>query len=374
VRIITHVDKRALGGRIAQARDAAGVTQEGLGRAIGLDRTAITSLEKAERKLSAPELVAIAGVLGRPLSFFVSDPVPAVVSRRSDTVNAHDTTQVLDVELEGFASDLRTLLEMKLATPVERAEIGVPRDHDTAEELARSTRQRIGLGDAAIHDLGEVCEWLGMYTFSAPLGEGGPDGACVEVGDASTGLAAAVINGDAPPGRRRMTLTHELGHWLFGDAYDVQASTAGERMINSFAIHFLAPRSGILTVWRRQLDLPVLDRALTIGASFRLSWTATIGQLKNLGLIDDDQRRVLDENEPVQGDYRRLGLSWVDELGSPYVSPCFAAACINGYVSGALTKDRVVELLRGTLAAEELPHQAPPSLDSLRNAFAGHGH
>jgi Zn-dependent peptidase ImmA (M78 family) len=239
--------------------------------------------------------------------------------------------------------------------------------------VAHEVRQRLSLGEAPVRDLGAVCERLGLHTFSTSLGAAGPDGGCIEVGDVALGLGAAVINGDAPAGRRRMTLTHELGHWLSGDAYDLQASSDSERMINSFAIHFLAPRAGIQAVWDQYGDLPVRDRALAIGASFRLSWSAAIAQLKNVGLVSDGEYRYLNEYEPRSGDYLRLGLSWDEELRSPYVSPGFAAACLNGYVSGRLTGDRVIELLRGTLAAGDLPHQDPPSRDSLRTAFAGHG-
>jgi Zn-dependent peptidase ImmA (M78 family) len=233
-------------------------------------------------------------------------------------------------------------------------------------------RRQLDLGDNPIPDLGEACQRLGLHTFSARLGQGGPDGACVEVGDAAAGLGAAVINGDAPAGRRRMTLTHEVGHWLFGDAYDLQASESSEQMINSFAIHFLAPRAGIRTVWNQHQEWSIRDRALAVGASFRLSWSAAIGQLKNVELISYDQYRVLSEDEPKWGDYLRLGFSWTDELAGPYVSPGFAAACLDGYVSGRLTDERVIELLRGTLAAADLPRQDTPSLDSLRTSFAGH--
>lgn len=349
------------------------MTQEGLGRAVSLDRTAITRLENGERKLSVSELVAIAKLLDRPLSYFVSPPVPAVVSRRRDTAHAHDSTRALDAELEQFAADVRTLLEMELLGVVERAsEARVPRDHDSAERMAGGLRRRLGLTDEPIPNLGETCERLGLCTFAAPFGAGGPDGGCVEVSDALQTLGVAVINGDAPAGRRRMTLAHELGHWLCGDAYDSEASLDSERMINSFAIHFLAPRAGVLAVWSRHADWQLRDRALTIGASFRLSWSATLGQLRNLNLISYDEHRALTGNEPRSGDYMRLGLSWDDELSSPYVSPGFAAACLNGYVTSRLTSDRAVELLRGTLPAEDLPIQDEYSLDDLRRTFEGH--
>jgi hypothetical protein len=169
-----------------------------------------------------------------------------------------------------------------------------------------------------------------------------------------------------------MTLAHEFGHWLCGDAYDSQASLNSEKMINSFAIHFLAPRGGVHAVWDQREDWRIRDRALAVGASFRLSWSATLGQLRNINLITLDEHRALSEDEPRSGDYLRLSLSWADELASPYVSPGFAAACLNGYVSGRLTSDRTIELLRETLAKSDLPRQDAPSLDDLRSSFAGH--
>lgn len=350
------------------------MTQEGLGRAVGLDRTAITRLETGARKLSVPELVAIATALGRPLSFFVETPVPAVVSRRRDTVHAHDTTRALDTELELFALDVRTLLTMNLIAPVERSPgAKTPQDHAAAERLADTIRRRVGLGDGAVGDLGATSERLGLYTFSAPLGEGGPDGGCVEVGDGPATVGAAVINGDAPAGRRRMTLAHELGHWLCGDAYDAQASVDSEKMINSFAIHFLAPRSGVTAVWNEHADWSARDRALGVAASFRLSWSAALGQLRNVDVISHDDRRALSENEPRAGDYLRLNLGWTDELASPYLSPALVAAGMDAYTTGRLTADRVLELMRGTLTEDDLPRTEPPSLNDLRRSFAGHG-
>ena len=370
---IAHVDTLALGRRIAQARSQAGMTQEGLGSAASLDRTAITRLEKGERKLSVPELVTIAAALHRPLSYFVTPPVPAVVSRRSDSAHAHATTEVLDTELEQFAADVKVLIEMSLLDSVKRpANSRIPKNHGAAERMAESSRKALGLGNDPILDLGEVCGRLGLHTFSAGLGRGGADGGCVEVSDAQETAGATVVNGDAPAGRRRMTLAHELGHWLSGDAYDSEASQDSERMLNSFAIHFLAPRAGVTRAWGSHAGWPIRDRVLAIGASFRLSWSAAVGQLVNLGLIEHTDRDLLIMNEPKAGDFARLGLSWVDELASPYLSPQFTAACLNGYVTGRLTADRVLELLRNTLVDADLPNPEPPSLSDLRKSFMGH--
>lgn len=367
---IAHVDKVVLGERLARARESAGMTQDGLGNVVHLDRTAISRLEAGERKLSVPELVAIAEALSQPLSYFVSAPVPAVVSRRNNPTQAHETTAALDIGLEAFAADVRALVEMDQIVPPGRPVPGrTPKNHPAAEALAQECRQLLDLAHYPIQDLGETCERLGLYSYAAPLGAGGPDGGCVEVGDGPHAFGAAVINGDAPAGRRRMTLAHELGHWLSGDAYDQSTSTDGERMLSSFAIHFLAPRAGVQHVWDQHPDWAIRDRALAVGAAFRLSWSATIGQLRNLGIIETSQRIALTEDDPRSGDYKRLRLSWTDELAAPYVSPNYASACLDGYVTARLTTSRCIELLRGTMSAAELPRQAPATLDDLRASF-----
>lgn len=348
------------------------MTQDGLGRAVELDRSAISRLEKGDRKLNVPELVQIAAVLGRPLSYFVADPVPAVVSRRSDTAHAHATTRQLDVELEQFSSDVRGLLERNLLPTRERIIRHTPQDHAGAESTAASIRSQVSLGSGPIVDLGQACEDLGMYTFAASLGERGADGGCVEVEHETGAVGAAVLNGDVPAGRRRMTLAHELGHWIFGDAYDSEASISSERMINSFAIHFLAPRAGVTRVWNEHQSWEPRDRALAVGAVFRLSWSAVISQLRNLELIDYAQHRSLSEYEPSFGDYLRLGLTWLDEFSAPYLSPSFTAAILNAYVAGRITGARSLELLRGTLTADQLPTRTGGSIEDIRRSFAGH--
>ena len=349
------------------------MTQESVARAVGLDRTAVVLLEKGERNLKVPELVEIAQVLRRPLSYFVEPPVAAAVSRRSTPHLSHDSTRALDVEIDQFAADVRGLLRLGLLEPPTRAEgARVPRSHAEAESAASAFRKRAGLGAGPVDDLGRTCEFFGLHTFSVSLGESGPDGGCVEVEAGTTSAGIAVINGDAGSGRRRMTLVHELGHWLFGDAYDTQASADSERMINSFAIHFLAPRSGVRATWNQHSDWSVRDRALAVGVRFRLSWSAVCAQLRNLSLISHEDLHLLSGSEPRSGDYLRLGLTWNDELVAPYLSPGYVAACLMGYSALKLTEERTLELLRGSLSVDELPVADVSHSEQVRRSFEGH--
>lgn len=373
------MDHVTLGQRVAQAREERGISQGKLGELVGLERTAVNRAESGDRKLTMTEMVAIAEALERPLGFFVNDPLPAVVNRRRDLVNApddarHDTTQALDDEIELFASDALMLLEMGLLAPVKRdSDARTPQDHDAAEHLAITIRNRLGVGDEPILSLGGACDQLGLYTYAAPLGANGPDGGCVEVTADAESIAVAVINGDLDSVRRRMTLAHELGHWLCGDAYDAMASGECEKMLFSFAIYFLAPRSGVTRVWLNHRDWSNRDRALAVSARYHLSWSAAVSQLRNLDLIDWREHETLLDQEPRTGDYVHLKLTWAREPKSPYVSPSFAAACIEGYTSGRLTAARTVELLRGTMTLDDLPERPPRTLDDLRRSFTGHG-
>lgn len=362
------MDHITLGQRVARAREDAGIPQSKLAEMVKMDRTALVRAEKGERKLAMTEMVAIAEALRRPLAYFVNEPLPAVVNRRSDKTRQDETSHALDDEIEMFASDAQALLELGLVQTVARNQQDrTPQSYSDAEDLARRVRDRLALGNDPIYHLAHVCERSGLYTYAAGLGENGPDGGCVEVND---GLAVAVVNGDARSGRRRMTLAHELGHWVCGDAYDGSPGDDHEKMINAFAIHFLAPRAGVQKVWNDHIDWSVRDRALAVGSIFRLSWSAAVGQLRNLGLIPYEALQPLLDREPRYGDYVALELSWDDEPKCPYVSPGFAAACVDGYTSGRLTAARTIELLRGTMTRDDLPEREAESLDSVRKLFA----
>lgn len=164
----------------------------------------------------------------------------------------------------------------------------------------------------------------------------------------------ALINGESQPGRRRISLAHELGHWLSGDAYDTAASSETEKLLNAFAVHFLAPRAGVRRKWFEREDWSLRDRALAVASYFRLSWTAAITHLKNLNLINFQQDEALRAEEPRRGDFARLQIPWEPELECPYLSPQLTNAIVVGLESGQIDAFREMELLRGTVSMNKL--------------------
>lgn len=370
------MDTKELGDRILRARELSGSSQAALAEKVGVDRSAIGRIEQDQRKVTVNELLAIAEALGRPLSYFVAPSVPAVVSRRSSPSDAHESSILLDEELRAFASDVQEMLYSHVVSGVDRASLPTTRysTHDDTEHSADSIRTYAGL-DAfqPISELGAFCEGFGLVTYAASLLEGGPDGACVEVSEVDRQLGVAVINGQAMSGRRRMTLAHELGHWLTGDAYDRQAPIDSEPLLQSFAIHLLAPRAGVKKVWDSQGGRTMRDRAIAVCAAFRLSWSAGLGQLRNIGLIAaGDFERLKDSPLPRAGEFARLRLVRHDEPLAPWLSPGFTAAVLDAYTAETLTVERTTELLRGTIGEDELPPIAELTFDSIRGSFTDH--
>jgi len=360
-----------LGRRISQARLEADMTQVDLGRAIGLDRTAIAKLEAGTRKVSAAELVALASALDRPIDWFVAESPPSVVSRRSDVlVGGH--SKVLDIKIDRLARDLAFLIDQGvLADASTRPALELPSDVAGAEALAVRARSLMGSSDGPLYDLQRACERVGLLAFSLAAGAAAGDAAYVEVRN----MGAALINGSMDPGRRRFNLAHELGHHLFGDAYapeiSVSAGDGTERLISAFAVHVLLPRGPVTEVWQAMAGQDGRLAAVAVAVRFRVSWTATCSQLRNLGLIDAAERERFVAMPPTGADFIALGERWEAELESPAIPPEYGKRVLSAYRAGRLSAARTVELLWGTVTIEDLPEQRPVPLDSLRREFDG---
>ena len=63
----------ALGLRIKQARNEAKLSQEELGVALGVSFQQVQKYEKGTNRLTAPRLVEVSRLLGKPISFFIEE-------------------------------------------------------------------------------------------------------------------------------------------------------------------------------------------------------------------------------------------------------------------------------------------------------------
>lgn len=363
--VVTQAD---LGRRIADARADAGVTQADLAASIGLERTALVRIESGERKVSATELVAIAGALDRPVDWFFTESPVAVVSRRRDPA-VGGFSRALDRAVELAARDVaflegRHLLPSGDPLPARKA----PQSFKDAECLAGEVRAQTGRPEGPLLDLQSVAEGLGLLGFSLALGHDAGDAAYVDIGN----VGVAVINGTTDPGRRRFSLAHELGHHLTGDAYEPSprlGASDTERMFNAFAAYLLMPRSSVLHIWDEFSAQSHRRAAVAVAVRFSVSWTVACNQLRNLDLIDSRERERLLENELRRGELFEFGERFVVELDPPSVPPNYARAVVGAYRKGQLTAARTVELLHHSVGEADLPEPDAMSLDQLRSEF-----
>lgn len=362
--VVTQAD---LGRRIADARTESGMTQADLAARIALERTALVRIESGERKVSATELVAIAGALDRPVDWFFTESPSAVVSRRRDPA-VGGFSRALDRALENAARDVAFLEGRHLLSSAQRPVRKAPESVEDAENLARDIRVEIERPDGPLLDLQLVAESLGLLGFSLTLGPDAGDAAYVEVGS----LGVAVINGTGDPGRRRFSLAHELGHHLSGDAYEPSprlAVSEPERMFNAFAAYLLMPRPSVLSTWDEFSPQSPRLAAIAVSVRFSVSWTAACNQLRNLDLIDSRERERLVDNDLRRGELFEFGERLSAELTPPSVPPAYARAVVGAYRRGQLTAAKTVELLHHSVEEADLPEPDALSMDELRSEF-----
>jgi Zn-dependent peptidase ImmA (M78 family) len=336
------------------------MTQVDLARAIGLERTALVRIESGERKVSATELVATTGALGRPVDWFFTESPPAVVSRWRDPAVGGFSRRI-DLALELASRDAAFLVERGIITRPGHRVRKVPGSYKEAEQLAREIRTELGRPDGPLPDLQSAAESLGLLGFSFDLGSDAGDAAYAEVCD----LGVAVINGATDPGRRRFSLAHELGHHLVGDAYEPAPRLGAgdtERMFQAFAAYLLMPRTAVLHIWEEFVGQPVRRAAIAVAVRFSVSWAAC-NQLRNLDLIDSRERERLVENALRKGELFEFGERFVKELDPPSIPPGYAQSVVSAYRRKLLTSAKTLELLHGTANESDLPEPDDPSLE-----------
>ncbi|MBB5489601.1 helix-turn-helix domain-containing protein [Nocardiopsis metallicus] len=351
----------SIGERVRDSRASMGLSQQDLADRVGLERSMISKLEKGARRVDAMELTAIARVLDYPVTHFLS-PTPEVVSRRAATTEAEELSESTaargayrnEAELAQWLRDVRQLIDLGTLTP--RPLALYPHrvtDLDSARDAARWIRTRLGLGDAPIESVADVCESAGQFLAVAPLTS---DGASLVDGD----VAVAVIRLDQEPGRRRSTAAHELGHMVLGDEYsnDLGVHTPREereRAVEVFAAELLLPSGQLDQVLAAPDEESRRHALVRLAAEYRVSWSLAIAQLRRSGTLDGGELRKLRGRVPTEIEFREaVGWKPQPDLASIRVSPRYSSAVVAALREYAITPARAVEMMRGQIELRDL--------------------
>ena len=314
----SNVEGIDLPGRLAQAREAAGLSLADATRKLNFKHYQIlSSIEKGSRNVNANELIAMARLYGRSLDYFFESKVPsdpvALWRRRAGSDIRKEQQQFLAF-LEHY-SRLENLLGLKrrwkeLLTNLERDDFA-ENGFETCDNLGTDIHKRLDLGSRPACNLLSVLEnTLRFKVIHLGLGDGLSGASLV---DSTLGVGILIDAQDAP-WRRSFDLAHELFHIVTWNVFshegigDGSRKTMPERYADSFAASLLLPRERLLTALREiaaNQELKLVD-IIELAKEFGVSSEAVLWRLLNLKIIkksqvdkilSDPEFRNLDRNQ-----------------------------------------------------------------------------
>lgn len=340
------ISQAELGARLRQARETAGLTQDQVGRELGISRSAVTLIENGTRAVSSLELDRLAFLFGRDMRDFfavefgaenalaglfrrnrdIADDPKSMTALRQCMAVGRELTNL--ERLVGIDRDPASAVRYNLSAP--RSKFDAIRQ---GTAIAEQERRRLGIGDAAVADVTELLEKHGVRTAIVDLPE---DISGLTVFDVEAGPFVATNRGDHLL-RRNFSFAHEYAHVLLDCDSTGRISRDSERTdlievrANSFAANLLMPEAGVHAVLEAlgkskqgQLlaETPVDDdRAIGIeargtpavsriqmhhvvllGSHFGVSRQVVLYRLRNLKLISDRElQELLSEERTGQG-------------------------------------------------------------------------
>ena len=365
--IIEHMSRESeqLGARVAAARRDVGLTQEECASRVGIARSALAKVETGIRGISATELVRLAQALEMRVEWFFEDAPQAVLSRRNAAEPGAPSPSV-DRFTERIAREVEFLQRLGELELAETPAIAFPETPEQTEHAAVKARRKLGYDqEQPATALDARAADLGLLAFSWEFGESGADGASVLL--ACGGVA--VVNGSFQTGRRRLTLAHELGHYLSGDEYStdwpVAEAPAAKRegRIDRFARALLLPAAALRSHWRGGDDTRV--DAVRLASEYRVDMSTLARRLQELEIASPQELALVRATRTRQSDIVELGLIVADELSPPSLPDAYVKALLNLYRREEVSAARALDLLLDTWHEDDLPDLPPLPADAV---------
>ncbi|HEX3589104.1 MAG TPA: XRE family transcriptional regulator [Pseudonocardiaceae bacterium] len=365
---MSNVDAQTLGGRIRDARKRAGVSQDELGRTIGLERTAVNKIEGGIRKVTALELSDIAAAIGVRMSTLLDETIPALVSHRSsqglDTVDSQIDALLAklasEVEFVGSLGGEQTMLGA--GEDVRRSDLHPPSSNVAAEALAGQARALMDLeAEEPIGTLSNDVATIGLLAFSRDIGKDTADAGMIS----SPHCGVALVNSYMKVGRRRLALAHELGHYLIADDYTVDWRVSEytdqdvpmESRIDRFARALLLPETALTREWPEMVErFGVRGAAIFLASKFRVDMATLAARLNDMRLVDGTVIASVRRSRTNKADIVEMGLYVPpEELEGTTVPLTFSRAVLRLVRDERVSRERALDLLQGTFDDADLP-------------------
>jgi len=346
------VSNEILISRIRSAMAEAGVTQQRLADAIGINATALSKALSGTRAFKSLEVALIAEQLGLSVQALLSDsPAPAIAIAARAQPDASPALQRALDRTDHLLELHRLLVDLGFgwrATSIDKTEpTGAPYEQGAA--LAGQLRQYLGIGAGdlpyQLSDLSELLEErLGVDIGFEPLPPG-LDGLSV----ASSGLAIALVSSGISATRQRFTLAHELGHLFAGDSQRLTVDenvfgrkSPDETRANAFAAVFLMPIEAIRAAAPHGISE---ETVATLLGRFGVSLDALAFRLHNVGMVDGagrDRIRSMSSNRIAMRSGRAADLQARGDRRTP---GNLLKRAIEAYIQGKISVRPLAALL-----------------------------
>jgi Zn-dependent peptidase ImmA (M78 family) len=232
---------------------------------LRLSRSLVAQIELANRPVTADELAKFADFYGTSAVDLTGTPVASndpVTTTLLNLAPALLKEFDMDSRIHGVLGELMALshLERLLERPTRTGPptypLPSPRTLADAirqgEEIAEHERQRLGLRDAPLRELADLCGAQGVPVFALKL----PDELSVLfIAHASVGRAI-VVNRTHNPVDQRLAIAHSYAHTVCEPMGTIRVCTKAnadeliERRAAAFAAAFLLPASGVVETVR----------------------------------------------------------------------------------------------------------------------------
>ena len=290
-----------LPGRLAQAREAAGLSLADATRKLNFKHYQIlSSIEKGTRNVNANELISMARLYGRALDYFFEAQIPSdpiLLWRRTAGSDIRKEQQQFLVFLENY-SRLENLFGLKrrwkeILTNLDREDFA-ENGFETGETLGTDIHRRLDLGSRPAGNLLNILEnTLRFKVIHLGLGDG-LSGASIMDNALGVGI---LINASDAPWRRNFDLAHELFHIVTWNIFsheeigDGSRKTKPEQYADSFAASLLLPKEHLLAALKEialNQEMKLVD-IIELAKEFGVSSEAVLWRLVNLKKIKKSQ-------------------------------------------------------------------------------------
>ncbi len=357
----------ALIQRLISARKAAGISQAVAAERLSISRPTFIAIEKGTRDVKPEELMTLAKLYNTSLNRLMRQNAPptqvaphlrAVVEREGEDAGLDSAI----AKLTEFVDDYMFLLDKVQGhamptPPPQPARSPLPVER-FAERQAIEQRHRLGFGDREpIGSLRKTLDEIGVHVFI--------DGLDSKL----AGLYAYIenfgycilVNRRHPQARRRWTIAHEYGHFLFDRdrrgvdyAEPLQRKPENERFADAFAMHFLMPSEGVQRrfhdTYQQKGDVSVGD-VLRIADYYGVSLMAMVLRLESLGLIRRNSWDAIKASGAKVRDIRaESGIEEIGDQDSVDIFPDrYLMLAIEAWSSEKITTSQFAKLMRKSI-------------------------